>query len=246
VEVSLATALQSWIAGEPLSVLAEHLLGEVPDPEWRLEQIVDRVSRGFGHAISWMIAAVLERANTLLLASDLPPICPALPLYVRYGVDSVVALRLITGTVRSRDLAVRVARAALRAHVGEEMFQEWLASVPVEDWPELFDASPNDVLDLLEAIRDPQGDLLRRLLEDEEVEVGLVSSLPDGPVRLALSPRAADDPGLVEAESLSAGVRAALPGALQADLRTVLATGVAIEATLHEGRMLALRVERPR
>jgi hypothetical protein len=126
------------------------------------------------------------------------------------------------------------------------MFQEWLASVPVEDWPELFDASPNDVLDLLEAIRDPQGDLLRRLLEDEEVEVGLVSSLPDGPVRLALSPRAADDPGLVEAESLSAGVRAALPGALQADLRTVLATGVAIEATLHEGRMLALRVERPR
>jgi DEAD/DEAH box helicase/Helicase conserved C-terminal domain len=89
VEVNIAQALIRWISGEQLAAMADALLPTIENREWRLEQVVDHVSRGFGHSVSWMIANVIERANLQLKdigAEEL--ICPALPLYVRYGVNS--------------------------------------------------------------------------------------------------------------------------------------------------------------
>ena len=63
IDVDLADVLVRWIGGQPLAGIADAVLRDITDREWRLEQIVDRVSRGFGHAISWMIASALERAN---------------------------------------------------------------------------------------------------------------------------------------------------------------------------------------
>lgn len=188
VPVDLSEALQRWTAGETLSAMADHLLGDIADRSWRLEQLVDRVSRGFGHGISWMIAAILERANALLQAGNHDPICPNLPLYVRFGVDSPLALRLITRTVRNRDVAVRVARTAQEHGIDGSEIDEWLGSIPVEDWPSMFGASPSDALDLLDAISDSEVDLLRRLLDGDQVVIPLAHDITPGDVAVVLDP----------------------------------------------------------
>jgi hypothetical protein len=240
VEVDLADALGRWTTGQPLSEMADELLAEVPDQQWRLEQMVDRASRGFGHAISWMIATVVERANAMLEDDNLVPICPAVALYVRFGVDSPVALQLITRSVRSRDVAVRVARAAAAANVADEAVPRWLALVPIEQWTELFAARPSDVLDLLDAISDPQAEILRRLLDGDEVELALEERLTPGPVELVVTQDTADLP-LVSLETVSGQHLATLGGQWQTDLRTVLATGVSITAELTDPSTLLLR-----
>jgi hypothetical protein len=240
VDVDLGDALKRWTAGQPLSQMTNELLAEVTDPEWRLEQIVDQVSRGFGHAISWMIATVLERANALLEEDSLEPICPALALYVRFGVDSPVALQLITRSLRSRDVAVRVARAASADNVPDEAAVRWLALVPVERWNELFGARPSDVLDLLDAISDPQAEILRRLLDGHDVKLSLEESVTPGPVKLRVTQDITDLP-LVSLETLDGSHLATLGGQWQTDLRTVLATGISIAVKLTDSNTLVLR-----
>jgi hypothetical protein len=240
VEVDLADALKRWTAGQPLSDMADELLADVPVQEWRLEQMVDRVSRGFGHAISWMIATVIERANAMLAEDDLVPICPALALYVRFGVDSPVALQLITRSLRSRDVAVRVARAAAEAEVADDAVTRWLGLVPIEQWTGLFGARPSDVLDLLDAISDPQAEILRRLLDGEEIELQLEEELAPGPVRLVVAQDATDVP-LVSLRTVEGDLLVILAGQWQTDLRTVLATGVGIAAEVTDSSTLTLR-----
>ncbi len=240
VSVDLADALVRWTSGQPLSEMADALLSDIPNRDWRLEQLVDRVSRGFGHAVSWMIAAVLERTNAILAAEELDALCPALALYVRFGVDSPVALQLITQALRSRDVAVRVARVAREAGVADEDVTDWLGTLPIEHWPASFGARASDVLDLLDAISDPKADLLRRLLDNDQVEVALTEQLTVGPVRLVIS-RGTSDVPLVGLETLEGQQVAVLAGKWQTDLRTVLATGVEVTARLTGPKTLMLR-----
>jgi hypothetical protein len=228
VSVGLGDALHRWTSGQPLSVMADELLDQVPERPWRLEQLVDRVSRGFGHAVSWMTAALLERANAILAADDEDPICPSLPLYVRFGVDSALALRLITRTVRNRDVAVRVERTAREHGIGDDDLAAWLGSIPVENWQAMFGTGPSDALDLLDAISDGQADVLRRLLDGEDVTLPVPTDIPTGDLTLVV-----DDSSGVPVVGIRSGVDDQffpVGGQWQADLRTVLATGVEIDA----------------
>jgi hypothetical protein len=158
---------------------------------------------------------------------------------VRFGVDSPLALRLITRTVRNRDVAVRVARAATEHGVEDTEVDGWLGSIPVEDWPGRFGTSPSDALDLLDAISDGQAEVLRRLLDGEEVRIPVAQDIPAGEIALVMD----DEPDIPVV-----GVRASvtdeffvLAGQWQADLRTVLATGVRIDARLDDEGTVALR-----
>jgi hypothetical protein len=240
IDVDIAEALLLWISGERLAAIADTLLPMIDNREWRLEQVVDHVSRGFGHSVSWMLSIALDRANALLAeAGATPPICPALPLYVRYGVDSAAALRLITGPVRNRDVAVRVARAAVDSGIADDDFNAWLGGIPVLSWPERFDARRADVLDLIDAISEPAADSLRRLLQGETVQFPLEGRLDPQPVTLDL--RDGELP-LAEIRNSEGDSLLVLPASLQADLRNVLSTGVDLIARLDPDMILSLRL----
>lgn len=240
IEVDLADALRLWTAGESLSDMADALLSGVQDREWRLEQMVDRVSRGFGHAISWMIATVLERANALLAERNREPICPALPLYVRFGVDSPAALQLVMRSLRSREVAVHVARAAHAEGVADNAVSAWLATVPIEEWAARFGAQPSDVLDLLDAISDPQTEVLRNLLDGHAVELSQSTTRRPGPVRLVVD-QDVDGIPLVSLTTPTGEHIGPVGSQWQADLRAVLATGVDIAAEIGIANVLIIR-----
>jgi hypothetical protein len=241
--VDLAEALKLWIAGEPLADLANSLLPMVDDREWRLEQVVDHVSRGFGHSISWLISVVLDRANARLTAANAPElICPPLPLYVRYGVDSVAALGLITGPVRSRNVAVSVARAASEDGIPDDDVSQWLAGVPIDTWSERFHARPTDIADLLDAASDPSSDTLRLLLQGETVELSLPDQIQPQQVLLGVID---GEINLVEMRSLDGAALGLIPSSSQADLRNFLATGVDLQAQIADRGRLILRISEP-
>jgi hypothetical protein len=227
VQVSLSDALRRWTDGQSISEMADDLLREIPDRVWRLEQLVDRISRGFGHAISWMVAVLLERSNATLTDLKLEPICPNLPLYVRFGVDSTVALRLVTRAVRSRDVAVRVARAVATGGVADDDVDAWLGGVPVDQWPAMFGAAPSDVLDLFDAIADTKANLLRRLLDGESAELQ-VGEIAAGEYPVELREQGGASVAFLRTEQQRPGP--VLDARWQADLRTVLNTGISIYA----------------
>jgi hypothetical protein len=115
-----------------------------------------------------------------------------------------------------------------------------MSLVPIEQWPELFGARPSDVVDLLDAISDPQAEILRQLLDGERIELELDEKTTPGPVRLMVSQDATEAP-LVSLQTVDGDHVVTLAARWQTDLRTVLATGVDVAAEMIDASTLALR-----
>jgi hypothetical protein len=147
----------------------------------RLEQTVDAVSRAFEHYFSWTLGALLELVNTSLAgAGALLTLRSDLAFCVRYGVDTPYALRLLTHGVRSRRLASRIGSAARSIELPLDQLRPYLAKQHIQGWRANFDATPRELLDLLEFTRSRRSSLLRRLLEVGGVDVPLSSDGPAG------------------------------------------------------------------
>src|ERR1019366_2295057 len=79
-------------------------------PAWRIEQMVDAVTGHFEHYLAWTVGALVELVNTRLADAGIEErLCPDLGSYIRYGVDDLKALILMTSGIRSRRLAHAVA-----------------------------------------------------------------------------------------------------------------------------------------
>ena len=167
-----------------------------------------------------------------------------MPLYVRFGVDSSAALRMLTRGVRSRDVAVRVASAAGQAGIQEDSIPAWLAEQGIANWSELFHARPPDVLDLLDVVSESQTDLMRTILEGREIRLDLENRLPVGPVEVVV---ALQDDGvpLVELRDQTGAKLSILPARQQADMRAILDTGLELSAWIQPDGVLALRITEP-
>jgi hypothetical protein len=107
-----------------------------------------------------------------------------LPAYIRFGVDTPVALDLAQSGVRSRRLVHIVAAAAVTATTLP--VRDWLAETDVRTWGRLFDASPSELADLLVFTRARDVRITSRVLAGEVVDVPLVidGSLSAGTVEL--------------------------------------------------------------
>lgn len=134
--------------------------------EFRIEQIVDWITEQFEHFISWTLGVLIELVNQRLSAQNEEDLLsPPLPLVVRYGVNSLQALELLTEGIRSREFVQRVAQAAQADGVAASDLRAWISAMTISEWRTRFAATPADLLDLLEFARVRRGNLLRSLLE---------------------------------------------------------------------------------
>ena len=93
-DVSPIDILLDWVSGQTLPQLADAHLTAVPDPAYRIEQMVGAASEHFEHYLAWTVGAVVELVNTRLLDADIEVrLCPDLAGYIRYGVDSTTFMR---------------------------------------------------------------------------------------------------------------------------------------------------------
>lgn len=231
--------LADWLGGESLASMAERFLPAVTQPHYRIEQIVDAITEHFEHFLSWTLGVLVELTNDRLeQQGHRRRLCPDLPLYVRYGVESAHALRLTLGGVRSRELAHRVATSAIAGDMNPEDIRAWLGDMTIADWRTRFDPTAADLLDLLEYARVRRGSLLPALLSDGIATLGL--DLPDHST--------VNEPAVIGAFREEIGSRqlavyqrehhteplVIIPARLLADLQAILDTGLEISCVLRE------------
>jgi hypothetical protein len=241
IEPPLVAVLQRWIHGSSMTALADQFLREVDARDYRIEQMVDATSQHFEHYLAWTTGCIVDQVNRRLQDSGHEHLlCPNLPLFVRYGVDSPHALELLTSGFRSREMAKVVADRATQVSPAVHDLQDWLRAMSIRQWHELFAAAPSDLLDLLEYTRIRRGDLLPRLLEDgravveldidtEVIDESVVLESEAGPQPAQLIVRRQDQPAAI----------ARIPTRLHADVHAVLEVGLELSFTLN-GRALQL------
>jgi hypothetical protein len=108
-------------------------------------------------------------------------LCPELPAYIRFGVDTPIALEVARSGVRSRRLAHVVASAARAA---ELPVRDWLAETDVRTWGRLFSASPSELADLLVFTRARDTRITSRVLAGEIVPFEVQGAPNPGAVEL--------------------------------------------------------------
>jgi hypothetical protein len=166
-DVDLRALIVDWLQGREIAEIGETYLGAVLDETYRYEQLSEFISQILEHLLPWLLNTLVGWVNEGLAEEN--HVCSELPAYIRFGVNTRVALELCQSGVRSRRLVHVVAAAATALPV-----RDWLAETDVRTWGRLFDASPSELADLLlfTGVRDAR--ITSRVLAGEAVEVPLV------------------------------------------------------------------------
>jgi hypothetical protein len=227
--------LTDWVSGQTLPELANTHLAAVADPAFRIEQMVGAASEQFEHFLAWTVGAVVDIVNAHLLDADAEArLCPELAGYVRYGVDSPHALRLMTSGIRSRRLAHAISRDRPRdLQATHDDLRAWLAGMGITEWRDRYDASASEVLDLLDYTRLRSRSLLKTLLETGSVTLDVLDVHdPNELQNLAVRPVEDDpEPARIAVWSGTQAI-AYVSAADHTDIQAILDTGLAFEAAL--------------
>ena len=168
-EVDLQALIVEWLEGVDLDQLGATHLAIVEDETYRYEQLSEFISQVLEHLLPWLLNTVTAWVND---GSDTDArLCPELPAYIRFGVDTPIALDLARCGVRSRRLVHVVARVA--AATTMLPLRDWLCETGLQAWGRLFQASPSELADLLFFTRARDVRITSRVLAGETVEVPL-------------------------------------------------------------------------
>lgn len=235
IDVSPVELLADWVSGQTLPELAVTHLAMVKNPAFRIEQMVGAASEHFEHFLAWTVGAVVEIVNAHLLDADIEArLCPELAGYIRYGVDSPHALRLMTSGIRSRRLAHAIAQDRPRdLQATHDELRAWLAGMGIAGWRDRYDASASEVLDLLDYTRLRSRSLLKTLLETGSVTVEVLD-VQDLLAESHLSVRPVEDdpePARIAVWADDQAI-AFISAADHTDIQTILDTGLDFDAEL--------------
>lgn len=154
VKVAADAVVRDWIAGCDLTELADTHLAEVADSAFRLEQMVDGISEGVQHYLSWTVGLVITQTNDILLSRSTPlQLSTSTAAHIRYGVDTPLAIDLLVRDVKSRTLARDLGRIARDGGLDQEGLREFLSEQHIRGWRADLGATPTDVLDLLQYVQ---------------------------------------------------------------------------------------------
>jgi hypothetical protein len=245
IEVDARQLLDRWVHGDSMAAMAEEFLAEVPSVEFRLEQTVDAITQHFEHFLSWMLGALLTPVNEQLAEIDQERvICPPLPLFVRYGVDSVQALELLINGIRSREFAASVGEAAQNDDVSADDMRAWIREMSIVGWRERFEATASDILDLLEFVRARRAGLLRTLLEEGRVSVVVETTNAERVADVDIHPAEGTAPVPLMVSSRDRDPLGRVPTGSHAEIQAVLDTGLELRGDL-DGSTLTLALSPP-
>ncbi|TFH68200.1 DEAD/DEAH box helicase [Cellulomonas sp. HD19AZ1] len=170
IEVATDAIVRDWIAGRDLTDLANTHLSAVIDPAFRLEQMVDGISEGVQHYLSWTVGLVVAQANEILLSRFSPvQLFPTTSAHLRYGVDTPLAVDLLVRDVKSRALARDLGRIARDLGLDVIGLREYLSEQHIGGWRASLGATPTDVLDLLQYVQGADRHKLSELMETGSV-----------------------------------------------------------------------------
>lgn len=182
IEVSVVGALEGWLDGLNMPELANCMLPTVIDASWRLEQTVDAISGAFEHFLSWTVGVVISQANEHLADEGGVDALPdELAYFIRYGVDTTIALSLLTSGIRSRRVAYAIGQRAAELELSWPEVRDWLRELHISGWKAELAASRREVEDLVEFCRSNATSPLRQLLEQHITTIQLHTPMAPPP-----------------------------------------------------------------
>jgi hypothetical protein len=167
IDIDPTLLIRDWIAGQTLVELANTHLTSVADSVFRLEQIVDGISEGVQHYLSWTVGLVIAQANAILASRlSLTELFVGTAAHLRYGVDTPMAINLLISDLKSRTLAQQLGRVARDIGLEDEGLRSYLSDMHIRGWRTEFGATPTDVLDLLQYVQGRDRHKLAALMAD--------------------------------------------------------------------------------
>jgi hypothetical protein len=239
-DVDLRALIVDWLQGRELAEIGEKYLGAVRDEMYRYEQLSDFVSQVLEHMLPWLLNTLVGWVNEGLAEDE--HLCPELPAYIRFGVDTPVALELAQSGVRSRRLVHVVAAAAGAA--ATLPIRDWLAETDVRTWGRNFDASPSELADLLVFTKAPDARITSRVLAGEVVEVPLAMASSPSPGAVELREVDEDPPPRLAAFRDGQIVGYVRPGQHD-DVSRLLAIGLPLSTAVTEKLTMQILVNDP-
>ena len=237
-DVDLRALIVDWLQGREIGQIGEAYLGAVTDETYRYEQLSEFISQVLEHLLPWLLNTLVGWVNEGLAQGQL---CPELPAYLRFGVDTRIALELAQSGVRSRRLVHVVAAAAAEL---ELPVRDWLAETDLRTWRRLFEASPSELADLLVFTRARDARITSRVLAGEVVEVPLeVEGVPT-PGVVELRELEEDPPPRLAAFRDGQVVGYVRPGHHE-DVNRLVAIGVPLSITMTEELTMQILVNDP-
>jgi hypothetical protein len=239
-DVDLRSLIVDWLRGQEVGEVGETYLGAVTDDTYRYEQLSEFIAQVLEHLLPWLLNTLVGWVNEGLEEED--QLCPELPAYIRFGVDTPVALELSQAGVRSRRLVHAVAAEA--AASTELPVRAWLTETDIRSWRQMFDASPSELGDLLVFSRARDARITGRVLSGEVVQVPLV--IEGSPDAGDIDVRATDeDPPPRLAAFRDGEVVGYVRSEHHDDVSRLLAIGVPLSITLTDERAMRILVNDP-
>ena len=169
IEVDVIALLRDWMNGEELSVLVGKYLSEIDDIEYAYESLSTFLTSSFEHFLPWILNTMISWINNYEkeLFEGRNIIDPYLAHYVKYGVDSHIAVNLMMRGIRSRRLANELNIGYNTALEDGYDLDSWLKSLTIDSLITSFGASLSEISDFKTYINPDDSTFLSDLIERE-------------------------------------------------------------------------------
>jgi superfamily II DNA/RNA helicase len=173
--------LLDWLRGMSLIEISEVYLRRVLDMGFRFEELGDYIYSRFEVFLPWVFGTVIDWVNKLLLENGSENFLPtSVPANIRYGVGDPISLELMVRGIQSRHLAVKISES-WHLLEGKKDVISWIRSLSLSQWEDLFDASPNEIRNLLEIARKERGGVAVNLFNTGQAELDIITDQDDYP-----------------------------------------------------------------
>lgn len=163
IAIPMEALLCQWLQGFDLVTLANTYFNAVADIDFKFEQLGDFIYDYLEIFFPWVFGTIIGWTNSLLEESAVNLLPETVPANIRWGVNNPMALKLMTRGIRSRSLALRIARA-WQSEEREVSVHSWIRSMSIVDWQQTFEASPAELRSILEFSRDRRGGVAVELI----------------------------------------------------------------------------------
>jgi len=248
IEVSFEELLRDWLQGVDLITLANSHFRNVPDIDFRFEQLGDFIYDYFEIYFPWIFGTIIDWTNDILQEENVAVLLPkTIPANIRWGVDNPIALQLMIRGIQSRSLASRIAQRWSATDREGNVF-DWIRSVTLAQWQQIFDASQAELRNILELSRNRKGGVAVDLIMNGSANLEFDFVIPEMEKTDAFLKLMGDsdlDPVCILVGEEVVGY---IPSRDQSDIRSLMSTGlmisVRVSATSNHG-LLELELVEP-
>lgn len=234
IKVDHSQLIKDWVSGVDLPQLVDSHLSSIEDKEYAYEVLGDYITNITQHYLPWLLGVLTDWGNGSPqedTAEDALLINPQISSYVRYGVNTLPALRLMMNGVVSRQLAIKVSNAFMESDAQD--LNAWLQRMKINDFVDLFGAGETEVRELLSYLRARDSSILADFISGAEVELDYRIRFGRelvGEVRFAYL----DDATIMGRIGIEqrGTVRCDMPLRLYLDVEEIMQSGLPYEATL--------------